>query len=59
MMRKNIYPWTAQSDMTFEDMMHIVANTKLRDLLLERNIAVDQMEKIDKQLSGVRNNKTV
>ena len=51
-MKEKIIPFTPE--MSFDDMMNCFSKTKLRDILHERSIEIDE-EKMDKLLGAVPN----
>lgn len=52
-MKEKIEPFAP--DMTFEDMMQILSNMKLRELLAERGLFIDELDEIDEKLGKIPN----
>jgi len=52
-MKEKIEPFS--QEMTFEDMIHILSNMKLKDLLSERGICMEKFEELDKLLGTIPN----
>lgn len=52
-MKEKIEPFAP--DMTFEDMMQILSNMKLRELLAERGLFIDELDQIDEKLGKIPN----